>query len=136
MTVPAIAGICNGRLAQLVRALPSHGRGQRFKSFVAHHSFSFSHIVHGQTSQVRFFVLNLLFRSGSTHGLMPLDGYRSEGHAVAGMGAVLYSAAMANLLRTLEFLGLSLWLGAGVFLSFVVGPRGSRMLSSRSRAWA
>src|SRR5215472_10372005 len=26
-----------GRLAQLVRALPSHGRGQRFKSFVAHH---------------------------------------------------------------------------------------------------
>jgi hypothetical protein len=22
----------------LVRALPSHGRGQRFKSFVAHHS--------------------------------------------------------------------------------------------------
>src|SRR5579864_1589939 len=27
-----------GRLAQLVRALPSHGRGQRFKSFVAHHS--------------------------------------------------------------------------------------------------
>src|ERR1700720_1481987 len=25
-----------GRLAQLVRALPSHGRGQRFKSFVAH----------------------------------------------------------------------------------------------------
>jgi hypothetical protein len=30
-----------GRLAQLVRALPSHGRGQRFKSFVAHHSLSF-----------------------------------------------------------------------------------------------
>src|ERR1700738_4561619 len=29
----------SGRLAQLVRALPSHGRGQRFKSFVAHHSF-------------------------------------------------------------------------------------------------
>src|SRR5712675_715835 len=28
-----------GRLAQLVRALPSHGRGQRFKSFVAHHLF-------------------------------------------------------------------------------------------------
>src|SRR5260370_37753184 len=32
-----------GRLAQLVRALPSHGRGQRFKSFVAHHSLPFSH---------------------------------------------------------------------------------------------
>src|SRR5437868_13863674 len=29
-----------GRLAQLVRALPTHGRGQRFKSFVAHHFFS------------------------------------------------------------------------------------------------
>src|SRR5712675_79502 len=29
-----------GRLAQLVRALPSHGRGQRFKSFVAHHPSS------------------------------------------------------------------------------------------------
>ena len=27
-----------GRLAQLVRALASHARGQRFKSFVAHHS--------------------------------------------------------------------------------------------------
>src|ERR1700704_2692209 len=31
-----------GRLAQLVRALPSHGRGQRFKSFVAHHLLSLS----------------------------------------------------------------------------------------------
>src|SRR5579863_7059352 len=31
------AGRKIGRLAQLVRALPSHGRGQRFKSFVAHH---------------------------------------------------------------------------------------------------
>src|SRR5438270_4722831 len=35
----ALASFGNlGRLAQLVRALPSHGRGQRFKSFVAHHS--------------------------------------------------------------------------------------------------
>src|SRR5437588_6239146 len=34
----ALASLGNvGRLAQLVRALPSHGRGQRFKSFVAHH---------------------------------------------------------------------------------------------------
>src|ERR1700730_18443791 len=33
----------SGRLAQLVRALPSHGRGQRFESFVAHHSLSDSH---------------------------------------------------------------------------------------------
>src|SRR6266852_5851558 len=105
MAVPAVAAIGNGRLAQLVRALPSHGRGQRFKSFVAHHSFSFSHIVRGQTSQVRFFVLNLLFRSGSTLGLMPFDGCESESHAVAGKGTVLYSASMLNFLRTLEFLG-------------------------------
>jgi uncharacterized membrane protein len=136
MAVPAVAVIGNGRLAQLVRALPSHGRGQRFKSFVAHHSFPFSHIGLGQTSQVRFFVLNLLFRSGSTHGLMPLDGYRSEGHAVAGMRAVLYSAAMANLSRTLEFLGLSLWLGSDVFLSFVVAPGAFRILGSRDSAGA
>src|SRR5713226_10029713 len=32
-----VAAVKFGRLAQLVRALPSHGRGQRFKSFVAHH---------------------------------------------------------------------------------------------------
>src|SRR5580658_1316526 len=38
MTLPSIAAVRTpGRLAQLVRALPSHGRGQRFKSFVAHH---------------------------------------------------------------------------------------------------
>src|SRR5713226_1232196 len=136
MAVPAVAVIGNGRLAQLVRALPSHGRGQRFKSFVAHHSFSFSHIVPGLTSQVRFFVLNLLFRSGSTHGLMLLDGFRSEGHAVAGMGTVLYSAAMANLLRTLEFLGLSLWLGSDAFVSLVLAPGAFRILASRDHAGA
>src|SRR5713101_3903730 len=136
MAVPAVAAIGNGRLAQLVRALPSHGRGQRFKSFVAHHSFSFSHIVRGQTSQVRFFVLNLLFRSGSTLGLMPFDGCESESHAVAGKGTVLYSASMLNFLRTLEFLGLSLWLGSDVFLSFVVEPGAFRILASRDSAGA
>src|SRR5216683_4286063 len=134
MAVPAVAAIGNGRLAQLVRALPSHGRGQRFKSFVAHHSFSFSHIVRGQTSQVRFFVLNLLFRSGSTLGLMPFDGCESESHAVAGKGTVLYSASMLNFLRTLEFLGLSLWLGSDAFLSFVVAPGAFRILASRDQA--
>src|SRR5580704_464413 len=37
MTLSSVAAVRTGRLAQLVRALPSHGRGQRFKSFVAHH---------------------------------------------------------------------------------------------------
>src|SRR6267143_2025389 len=37
MAVQSVAAAQDGRLAQLVRALPSHGRGQRFKSFVAHH---------------------------------------------------------------------------------------------------
>ena len=32
-----LAAVARGRLAQLVRALPSHGRGPRFKSLVAHH---------------------------------------------------------------------------------------------------
>src|SRR4029077_7253544 len=36
----SLRALQNGRLAQLVRALPSHGRGQRFKSFVAHHLLS------------------------------------------------------------------------------------------------
>ena len=136
MAVPAVAVIGNGRLAQLVRALPSHGRGQRFKSFVAHHSFSFSHIVHGQTSQVRFFVLNLLFRSGSTRRLMLPDGRRSESHALAGKASVLYSAAIMNFLRALEFLGLSLWLGSDAFVSLVLAPGAFRILGSRDSAGA
>ena len=41
---------------------------------------------------------------------------------------------MANLLRTLEFLGLSLWLGSDVFLSFVVAPGAFRILPSRDSA--
>src|SRR5271156_2077770 len=32
----ALRDLQSGRLAQLVRALPSHGRGPRFKSLVAH----------------------------------------------------------------------------------------------------
>jgi len=43
---------------------------------------------------------------------------------------------MANLLRTLEFLGLSLWLGSNVFLSFVVAPGAFRILASRDSAGA
>src|SRR5258708_14524574 len=52
------------------------------------------------------------------------------------MSGVLYSAAMTSLLRTLEFLGLSLWLGSDVFLSFVVAPRAFRILASRDQAGA
>jgi uncharacterized membrane protein len=50
--------------------------------------------------------------------------------------SVLYSAHMLNLFRTLEFLGLSLWLGSDVFLSFVVAPGAFRLLASRDQAGA
>jgi hypothetical protein len=43
---------------------------------------------------------------------------------------------MTNLLRTLEFLGLGLWLGSDVFLSFVVAPGAFRILASRDSAGA
>jgi hypothetical protein len=43
---------------------------------------------------------------------------------------------MTSLLRTLEFLGLSLWLGSDVFLSFVVAPKAFRILASRDQAGA
>jgi uncharacterized membrane protein len=43
---------------------------------------------------------------------------------------------MSTLLRTMEFLGLSLWLGSDVFLSFVVAPGAFRILASRDQAGA
>lgn len=43
---------------------------------------------------------------------------------------------MSTLLRTIEFLGLSLWLGSDVFLSFVVAPGAFRLLASRDQAGA
>src|SRR6266481_9618432 len=43
---------------------------------------------------------------------------------------------MASLLRSLEFLGLSLWLGSDVFLSFVLAPGAFRVLASRDQAGA
>src|SRR5437660_5682619 len=43
---------------------------------------------------------------------------------------------MMNFLRTLEFLGLSMWLGSDVFLSFVVAPGAFRILASRDHAGA
>jgi uncharacterized membrane protein len=133
MAVPAVAGIRNGRLAQLVRALPSHGRGQRFKSFVAHHSSTFSHYQSATCSPRAKLVLNLLFRGALAAFSLEC---RLEPNAVAVRGVVLYSAAMMNFLRTLEFLGLSLWLGSDVFLSFVVAPGAFRILASRDQAGA
>src|SRR6266481_2764903 len=43
---------------------------------------------------------------------------------------------MSTLLRTIEFLGLSLWLGSDAFLSFVVAPGAFRILASRDSAGA
>jgi Domain of unknown function (DUF4149) len=43
---------------------------------------------------------------------------------------------MNNFLRAMEFLGLSLWLGSDVFLSFVVAPGAFRILASRDQAGA
>jgi uncharacterized membrane protein len=43
---------------------------------------------------------------------------------------------MASILRMVEFLGLSLWLGSDVFLSFVVAPGAFRILATRDQAGA
>jgi hypothetical protein len=43
---------------------------------------------------------------------------------------------MTIFLRTLEFLGLGLWLGSDVFLSFVVAPGAFHILASRDQAGA
>lgn len=43
---------------------------------------------------------------------------------------------MSTVLRALEFLGLSIWLGSDVFLSFVVAPGAFAILASRDQAGA
>jgi uncharacterized membrane protein len=43
---------------------------------------------------------------------------------------------MSTFLRLIEFLGLSVWLGSDVFLSFVVAPGAFRILASRDQAGA
>lgn len=43
---------------------------------------------------------------------------------------------MSSILRTVEFLALSLWLGSDVSLSFVVAPGAFRILASRDQAGA
>src|SRR6266446_7699086 len=93
MAVQSVAATQDGRLAQLVRALPSHGRGQRFKSFVAHHSFSFSHHWSGTCTCRATFVLNLLFRSKWKQGFEPLHDSRLECDAVVGVGDVAPAVA-------------------------------------------
>jgi len=47
---------------------------------------------------------------------------------------VLYSGGMQAFFRTIEFLSLSLWLGADAFLSFVVAPGAFAILGSRDAA--
>lgn len=49
---------------------------------------------------------------------------------------LLYSENVQNILRTIEFLALSLWLGSDVFLSFVVAPGAFSILGSRDQAGA
>jgi hypothetical protein len=48
----------------------------------------------------------------------------------------LYSGGVQTFWRTIEFLGLSLWLGSDMFLSFVVAPGAFRILTSRDSAGA
>jgi len=43
---------------------------------------------------------------------------------------------MSTVLRVLEFLGLSVWLGSDIFLSFVVAPGAFTVLKSRDQAGA
>ena len=43
---------------------------------------------------------------------------------------------MSTVLRSIEFLGLGLWLGSDIFLSFVVAPGAFRILASRDQAGA
>ena len=58
----------------------------------------------------------------------------------AGRGFLLWYAwhtlATSTILRTLEFLGLGIWLGSDVFLSFVVAPGAFSVLASRDQAGA
>jgi hypothetical protein len=47
-----------------------------------------------------------------------------------------FGARMSVLLRAIEFLGLGIWLGSDVFLSFVVAPGAFSVLASRDQAGA
>ena len=53
---------------------------------------------------------------------------------MVGTPALLYSGRMQTILRTIEFLCLSLWLGADAFLSFVVAPGAFAVLADRDAA--
>src|ERR1700726_226770 len=43
---------------------------------------------------------------------------------------------MSSFLRTIEFLGLSLWLGSDAFMSLILAPGAFRILASRDKAGA
>src|SRR5208337_1475833 len=47
---------------------------------------------------------------------------------------VYRKTSMSTLLRAIEFLSLSLWLGGGAFLSFVVAPGAFALLGNRDAA--
>jgi hypothetical protein len=49
---------------------------------------------------------------------------------------LLLDTAMSIIFRTMEFLGLGIWLGSDVFLSFVVAPGAFGVLASRDQAGA
>ena len=48
----------------------------------------------------------------------------------------LLDTLMSTIFRTIEFLGLGIWLGSDVFLSFVVAPGAFGVLASRDQAGA
>ena len=55
--------LCSGRIAQLVRALPSHGRGRRFESSCAHHEpFALCAQVHGEPDMIFKRMFHALYR--------------------------------------------------------------------------
>jgi hypothetical protein len=104
----------------LVRALPSHGRGQRFKSFVAHHNP---------------LILALNSVANQKLGMRVLNRWLHHSVKRARVGATVL--VMTSILRTIEFLALSVWLGSDVFLSFVVAPGAFRVLApNRDQAGA
>jgi len=55
---------------------------------------------------------------------------------ISGPPRLGYTNQMTIVLRALEFLGLSIWLGSDIFLSFVVAPGAFSVLASRDQAGA
>jgi uncharacterized membrane protein len=106
--------------------------------FMARHSGGFWRLVHRKFSQrsERAIVLNCVgyapHRDSCSVGGLRCDRLLPVGQ----FSEHLRVESMANLLRTVEFLCLGLWLGSDVFLSFVVAPGAFRVLASRDQAGA